>query len=174
MNVKKDKIMGCGCGKGKDENRNMDPKKGFTRSNTINMEGANTIASAKREIKVEDNKPKLLDGGGGLMAMTGGAVMDSEELAKRLAPTPTPEPKKIGLLAKALSLGEALVNHVADGLSKTTKKEFAARLSICESCHHRSEKNNCGLCGCVISTKAAWKTSTCPDDRWPELTEEKE
>lgn len=167
--------MGCGCNKGKNTQKQIDPKKGFVQSSTITSEG---VIPARRVAEIEDTKPVMVNTGhpNAIGAIGEHSILSAEELEARLKPTPVskPEPKKIGLLEKALSLGEALIAHVSDGLSKTTKKEFAARLSICESCHHRSEKNNCGLCGCVISTKAAWKTSTCPDDRWPELTEEKE
>tara|TARA_B100001094_G_C18196390_1_gene811671 strand:+ start:13047 stop:13466 length:420 start_codon:yes stop_codon:yes gene_type:complete len=76
--------------------------------------------------------------------------------------------KSPSLFTKALNLGEALANHVADGMSKVTKDQMAARLGICERCPFRSE-GTCTKCGCVLSVKAGWKTSDCPDNRWPKI-----
>jgi len=80
------------------------------------------------------------------------------------------EPKSPSLFAKALNLGEALANHVADGMSKVTKEQMADRLSVCQRCPFISG-GNCTKCGCILSVKAGWKTSECPDNRWPILIE---
>ena len=82
------------------------------------------------------------------------------------------ESKSPSLLRKALNLGEAVANHVADGMSKVSQAEIGKRLSVCQRCPHRAA-GECTKCGCVLSVKAAWKTSECPDNRWPDLIEEK-
>tara|TARA_R110002167_G_scaffold285581_2_gene490640 strand:- start:451 stop:858 length:408 start_codon:yes stop_codon:yes gene_type:complete len=82
------------------------------------------------------------------------------------------ESKSPSLLRKALNLGEAVANHVADGMSKVSKEDIGKRLGVCQRCPFRSN-GECTKCGCVLSVKAAWKTSECPDNRWPQLTEQK-
>ena len=72
------------------------------------------------------------------------------------------------LLTKALNLGEAVATHIVDGMSKATKEEFALRLDICHKCPERKD-TICTKCGCLLSVKAGWKTSTCPMDKWPKL-----
>ena len=79
-----------------------------------------------------------------------------------------PKKKEPSLLKKALSLGEAVANHVVDGMSKCTKEENTVRLNICMKCPELSE-STCTKCGCMISIKAGWKTATCPLDKWPQL-----
>ena len=142
--------MGCGCNKSKKGAvTTIDPKKGFV-----------SEVSTSTDKKVKTHPIGTRDKNRGVYT----DKLTDEELKKRL--TPTPVTKEPSLLKKALSLGEAVVNHVADGLTKTTKEELTLRLSICESCHHRNG-DSCGLCGCDISTKSGWRSSTCPDDRWP-------
>lgn len=70
------------------------------------------------------------------------------------------------LLKKALNFGEALADHVADGFSTVTKLQLAARLAVCSKCPF-NKKGNCMKCGCVISTKAKWRSSECPVEYWP-------
>ena len=98
-------------------------------------------------------------------------VMQAIDSKTGLTPPKTTEPvksEKPSLLQKALNLGEAVANHVQDGFGKVTKEELAARLEICHKCPYRS-KGTCTKCGCNLSVKSAWRTSTCPDNRWPEL-----
>lgn len=73
-----------------------------------------------------------------------------------------------GLLQKALNFGEAVANHVADGLTTVTTLQLSSRLSVCNKCPFNKE-GNCNKCGCVIATKAKWRTSECPVGYWPTL-----
>jgi len=75
-----------------------------------------------------------------------------------------------GLLKKALSFGEAIVDHVSDGLAKVEKNELAARLTICGKCIH-NHNGTCNKCGCVLSTKAGWRSADCPEGYWPNAKE---
>jgi len=133
--------MGCGCNKGKASSNTSKTKQTY----------AGKVAGKMAPIPstgLPVDKPK------------------SEPVA-----TPTPETTKSpNLLERALSLGEAVANHVADGMSKVSKQQMATRLEICNKCPLRS-LGTCTKCGCIISVKAGWKTSTCPDDRWPKISE---
>jgi len=71
-----------------------------------------------------------------------------------------------GLLKKALNFGEALVDHVADGMTTVTKLQLSARLAVCTKCPF-NKNGNCDKCGCVIATKAKWRSSDCPLEYWP-------
>tara|TARA_R110000751_G_scaffold237065_3_gene338180 strand:- start:223 stop:558 length:336 start_codon:yes stop_codon:yes gene_type:complete len=72
------------------------------------------------------------------------------------------------ILTKALSLGEALTSHIADGMSKCTDKELSIRLDICHKCPER-DGGTCTKCGCILSVKSGWRTSDCPMEKWPKL-----
>jgi hypothetical protein len=78
--------------------------------------------------------------------------------------------KEPSILTKALTLGSAVANHVADGMSKCSKSELAIRLDICDKCPER-DNTTCTKCGCLLTVKAGWKTATCPMDKWPTLIE---
>ena len=110
----------------------------------------------KKEINTTKNKTTLVENFNPPVATT----------------VPTSKPvKKPSLLKKAFNFSNALATHVADGLSKANDNEFAKRIELCMVCPHRNDAT-CGKCGCFIQTKAAWKTSECPDGRWPELKKE--
>jgi len=52
-------------------------------------------------------------------------------------------------------------------LTEITKKEYDARLSICEGCHVFDKiMSVCKNCGCGMILKAKWQESTCPLDKW--------
>ncbi|QDP52787.1 MAG: hypothetical protein Unbinned838contig1000_38 [Prokaryotic dsDNA virus sp.] len=70
------------------------------------------------------------------------------------------------LLKKALNFGEAIVDHVADGMVKVDKNELTARLNICSKCTH-NHGGTCNRCGCILTTKATWRSSDCPLGYWP-------
>tara|TARA_R110002050_G_scaffold116946_1_gene233611 strand:- start:36391 stop:36924 length:534 start_codon:yes stop_codon:yes gene_type:complete len=171
--------MGCGCGnKGSKQSPqvNANPQTGFTSSPAM----VTPPGGAKVDIK--DGIVKTVTTGlspgdsdyikqnavtGGGKSVTAHPITDKEK-ARREEAHKASEP---GLLKKALSLGEAIVDHVADGMTKTTKEELGLRLSLCDECHHKTSKNTCNLCGCGIATKAGWRSSECPDGRWPLLKE---
>tara|TARA_R100000231_G_C5271088_1_gene148685 strand:+ start:498 stop:701 length:204 start_codon:yes stop_codon:yes gene_type:complete len=64
-----------------------------------------------------------------------------------------------------ISFVKAVFKHVSTGAKKVSKGEFAERLSVCYTCEHRIA-DRCGVCGCFIEKKAAWKTSGCPKKKW--------
>jgi len=134
--------MGCGC-----NNKNKAPAKGATYANRVNN-------------AINKDTGFLMPGKGEIETNQNPVPMNLEEPAK----SPS-------LLKKALSLGEALATHVADGMGKVSKVQMATRLAVCERCPHRAA-SECTKCGCTLTVKAAWRTSECPDERWPIFTEE--
>lgn len=144
--------MGCGCQKNKNQPKSVDPNRGFVKASPAEIQEERIRAAAK-----------------GVQLSADGNVQIQQDV-QPVQPTETKSPS---LLKKALNLGEAVANHVADGFSKVSKEELATRLSICEKCPYKAG-TTCSKCGCVLTVKAAWKTSTCPDDppRWPEIKTE--
>lgn len=72
------------------------------------------------------------------------------------------------LIQKAMNFGEALVNHVADGMTKVTKLQLSGRLAVCIKCPFNHD-GTCSKCGCVIATKAQWRSADCPEEYWPKI-----
>lgn len=50
-------------------------------------------------------------------------------------------------------------------MKKVGGKEYMKRLDTCLTCEFR-RADRCGKCGCMLMTKAKWKTSTCPINKW--------
>jgi hypothetical protein len=81
------------------------------------------------------------------------------------------------------SLVEQAGNYLADtrkyiskGAPKTTEEQRKERLDICESCEFCvlvRQKKRCTRCGCRVDLKASRKTSQCPENKWPVLTDDK-
>tara|TARA_R100000406_G_scaffold88393_1_gene73708 strand:- start:531 stop:875 length:345 start_codon:yes stop_codon:yes gene_type:complete len=88
-------------------------------------------------------------------------------------PKTEPVKKESGpsLVQKALNFGEAIVEHVADGMTKVSKNELSARLTICGKCVHNIN-GTCNQCGCILTTKASWRSSECPKGFWPNVKTE--
>lgn len=67
-------------------------------------------------------------------------------------------------------------NFIKAGAPMCSEKEFERRMNICRDCEHFTEKNQCGICGCLMTIKAGWKTAECADTpkRWEKLMEKDE
>ena len=107
------------------------------------------------------NKNKAGKNKAALMDPKHGYLKDIEPVTEQLNQKEGPN-----LLQKALNFGEALVEHVADGMTTVTKLQLAARLAVCSKCPF-NKKGNCMKCGCIITTKAKWRSSECPVEYWP-------
>jgi|TARA_R100000234_G_scaffold112569_1_gene86329 hypothetical protein len=59
----------------------------------------------------------------------------------------------------------SLYIHVRTGMKKVSGKEYMKRLETCTMCEFK-RADRCGKCGCILITKAKWKTSTCPINKW--------
>ena len=154
--------MGCGCSKNKGTQVPLaNPNRGFVPEKAV----TNVVPTEEGKSIVIDPRPNVSSVKNSVTAHP----LTDEEIKKREQLQESTEP---GLLKKALSLGEAIVDHVVDGLKKTTKEELSLRLSLCDECHHKTSKNICNLCGCGINSKAGWRSSECPDARWPTLKEQ--
>lgn len=68
------------------------------------------------------------------------------------------------VLAPVVNAAVAATNAV--GLTTPASAETrAARRAICNSCV-RSKGETCGVCGCVLSAKAALQNEKCPLNKW--------
>jgi hypothetical protein len=77
------------------------------------------------------------------------------------------KPPSVWQMAKNFS--KEVAKYVAEGAPNVSQEDYEARLAACDACPHlMREKMRCGLCGCMLETKARWRTTTCPDDptRW--------
>lgn len=60
----------------------------------------------------------------------------------------------------------AIFRHLEDGCARVALETFVARLTVCNSCSLR-QGDRCLACGCIITTKARWRSESCPAERWP-------
>jgi membrane protease subunit (stomatin/prohibitin family) len=58
-----------------------------------------------------------------------------------------------------MSIVEDVLNLIAD------QEQFEVRKSICDTCE-KNTMNVCLECGCFIPTKAYYKLSVCPINKW--------
>jgi hypothetical protein len=57
--------------------------------------------------------------------------------------------------------------HVLNGLPRAPWGLAARRMRICKKCPlFIAESERCSKCGCFLSTKTAWKLSSCPEGKW--------
>jgi hypothetical protein len=73
----------------------------------------------------------------------------------------------ITVIRKAAKLGLAVVKHAADGFVEVSSEEKEARLEVCKNCpKFNKEFVTCGVCGCHLNIKAAWRSESCPLGKW--------
>lgn len=66
-----------------------------------------------------------------------------------------------------------LTNYIKSGAKNVSPEDYAIRLDICSGCEHlKKQSMRCNKCGCLLEHKAKWKSSDCPDNRWPEQKQE--
>ena len=73
------------------------------------------------------------------------------------------------LASRTWDLVASLAAFVCDGCQLVSKDEYAARLTVCDSCLSR-KGNWCRACGCHLSLKAKGRAFRCPEGKWPENT----
>jgi len=71
------------------------------------------------------------------------------------------------ILQKVGSFAKAVVRHAADAGAKTEADILGIRLEICGKCPEQKEDGSCGVCGCLVSLKASWRSEACPLLKWP-------
>lgn len=81
------------------------------------------------------------------------------------------KPKLPSMLKMAVNLAKALAEHAVDGLGKTPKDSYDARLLRCSWCEKRND-DRCSVCGCFIAVKASMRSQSCPLGRWLPVKEE--
>jgi hypothetical protein len=70
----------------------------------------------------------------------------------------------MSILPPIMNAVVAVTNAV--GLTTPASAETkAARLAICQTCTAAGQ-GTCGLCGCVLTAKAAIQTERCPAGKW--------
>lgn len=112
---------------------------------------AKTISQAKRRAYIE-------------RWLRDGSLPADPDAEPIYATSQTQEPS---LLQKAASFARATIRHVADGAKCVSEDEQARRMSICRGCEHfDAERVKCRKCGCGLSLKTRWRTSTCPLNLW--------
>ncbi len=85
-------------------------------------------------------------------------------LAKRMVEKWTKMP---GLLEQAGNLLDAAIKHIKDGAKEVDGLEYQHRIQTCEGCEFLEPAQfRCTQCGCYMKTKAKWRTSRCPKDKW--------
>lgn len=80
------------------------------------------------------------------------------------------------MIKKLAEIAEGWKNLI--DLDPKVEEIAAERLGLCISCKHNSTTpaigmlSRCKLCGCVLEAKSRSLKSKCPQDLWPDLTEE--
>lgn len=73
------------------------------------------------------------------------------------------------LLSQAYRAGKEIATWGAAGFPVSALRD--ARLSICAECPRFVQQTRfCQVCGCFMPAKAMMATSSCPEDRWPNVT----
>src|SRR5690606_38884503 len=74
-----------------------------------------------------------------------------------------------GLVQKATNLAKATVRHTISGFKDVPTETQEARYAICQACPsqcYKPKSDSCTLCGCIMKTKTAWSTASCPAGHW--------
>jgi len=69
---------------------------------------------------------------------------------------------QIGKLA--IQFVKELAIHMANGMVTVDPPTYVMRLHHCKKCPHLSPELKCGLCGCTMTVKAKWASTSCPDN----------
>lgn len=76
------------------------------------------------------------------------------------------------LISKAKNFTKAVIDHVGSGLKYVSDDIKKDRLEICQKCEHvDKEKVKCLMCGCKLSIKTGWTTSSCPIEKWGKVND---
>jgi hypothetical protein len=92
-----------------------------------------------------------------------------QTLINERASTKSPKQAKAkpSLLAKAASLGKAMLTHAKDRFRTASAEEQESRLVICRTCEkYEPADGSCKLCGCCMKLKTRLRTGSCPIGKW--------
>ena len=85
------------------------------------------------------------------------------------------EQKPPTMLGMIKSFTKDLAKYIKEGGKNVTPEDYAIRLDVCNGCtYFKKESMRCGRCGCLLEHKAKWKTSECPENKWPKQNNEDE
>ena len=77
------------------------------------------------------------------------------------------------IIKRIKSFIKELIRYIIGGTPNVSDKQYELRLKTCNGCEHLFERDRrCGLCGCWVDKKAKWATASCPDKRWPPVSEQ--
>ena len=75
--------------------------------------------------------------------------------------------KKPSLMVKSYNYFKAVSKRVLGGMENVDTVTYYDRVHTCSRCPMLCHTDKeCTVCGCPIETKAAWKTESCPEDKW--------
>lgn len=70
-------------------------------------------------------------------------------------------------LEMAKNLAKATTQHVKSGFNEVSQEVQKERMDTCLDCeYYVPQQDRCSQCGCYLSRKTKWKTSTCPIGKW--------
>ena len=81
---------------------------------------------------------------------------------------PRDKKKLPGVIQMAANFTKTIAEYVSDGMTNVSKSELESRLSECTMCEFRNNEQ-CGICGCFMSSKAKMRTASCPLGKWHAL-----
>tara|TARA_R110002012_G_scaffold261340_1_gene443215 strand:+ start:12205 stop:12747 length:543 start_codon:yes stop_codon:yes gene_type:complete len=166
--------MGCGCGKKKGpgvDNTSDALKKTLTtqmlRANK--NEPINIVAPVNRKTGQVTN-PRVVSKA--QFDKFQAQQKQREAIERNKNPHIKPPTTPPSLLKRAFNFAKATKEYVSSGMHDVSKEMYAKRLTICKRCPiFNAKTSTCTKCGCFMTVKAKWATSTCPDtpSRWPEV-----
>jgi hypothetical protein len=74
--------------------------------------------------------------------------------------------KKVKLKKKAYNYLIAVGKRIMGGFENVSDIVYSERIEICVECTKLNPEYECSICGCPVETKAAWKTESCPENKW--------
>ncbi len=76
------------------------------------------------------------------------------------------KPKERTLVETGLGFLKDTSKFILNGLPVLNDEDYTKRLEICNSCEFR-KNHTCSICSCYLPIKARWKTTECPEKKWP-------
>ena len=74
--------------------------------------------------------------------------------------------KKVKLKKKAYNYLIAVGKRIMGGFENVSDIVYSERIEICVECTKLNPEYECSICCCPVETKAAWKTESCPENKW--------
>jgi len=83
------------------------------------------------------------------------------------APSKPERPQLPSMATQAKNFAGSLFKHALTGFGKVDETTYNERLNTCVDCEfYIPDMARCSKCGCPCATKASWKSSKCPVNKW--------